>query len=1064
MKLVYLVTLFVILLLPLLTSNVFAQSSNPNLFVSAEKSLTQNHFAGSMIIEVIVYDPNLLETDQGKGEPAVTLNGKRLRMAQATDGKWYAYFANVDKAKIADQISLNGGQPGIGLDFGVFCSRNTDASVLGTSFSDTDGIAIARSDGLVGFTNGQSSFSTCTGSISSGNTLNNVVRSPSFLNTNPAIPSGQIGLKQDAWPVIQLFSFSDVVITYNRGGGSQTVKLFYDEIPNISVNLDRQNYPTNSEVFITINDFQLNQDPTSVDSWTFNIASPVATFYQAFTESGSSSAAGNSGLVNLIPQLSNLGFEKNGRFAMNLNNIALLKTNNEQPQTSINDGGPNTYSSIVTFVESSPNSGIFENFDSGNKANIGITSNAPRGNAATLEYNSKSKSLLTGSSTASLSFDFKSVNLKAGQRTPITLTDNDQNLNPGSKDNLDVFRSSAIIPSLQLGNPITLEKASNVVFYPSTGSAYTNPPGIPVPSSIPDKKSDRLIIDTRSPLSIPVFEKISLNLGVTANDLKSSLLVSNPPSEDGTNWINYDFRSLQKQLGISSFSSTSIELHFGSLGSDVIVIADPGDLTGPQGIIQIDNVDVNSINNSAGQVFLVIKFGSGGAGSISVESDTQPIVFDLFSFGIKNNKEVNNALYRFELRETSSNSATFTGSLEYTITNQLNIFDANLIKTLRPISDEIKFLINEKLINEKGISISYSDLGQAGVVVDVSTKTDIKTNSGMVGLGSPTYRFGQPVTVILSDPDLNQRHDTIEIFNVIDNPALSNVDAVGDSSGAILLEVLIKDTRYKRCNIDGIEYGGLGATGFSLVETGPSTGIFKGIFKMPSKICDKTGTKLISAAGGTIDVKYYDFRDSSGKSNIFTTGRTNQASQNSLPMTLNSQEFILPKDPHVEEINISGKIGNYVTGTPLEFILTGPDGNATPLYVNPTSQGSYKVRISLSADSLSGTYFVTLRYQNQDYETSSFQVIKHVIPNWIKNNAEWWADGKITKQDFVKGLEHLIKEDIIKIPKSTNETSSEKTIPEWIKTTSKWWSKNIISDDEFVSAIQFLVKKGIIKV
>ena len=71
-------------------------SSNPNLFVSAENFQFNNHFSGSMVVEVVVIDPNLHDTGEGKGEPDVTINGKSLRMVQATDGNWYAYFANVD--------------------------------------------------------------------------------------------------------------------------------------------------------------------------------------------------------------------------------------------------------------------------------------------------------------------------------------------------------------------------------------------------------------------------------------------------------------------------------------------------------------------------------------------------------------------------------------------------------------------------------------------------------------------------------------------------------------------------------------------------------------------------------------------------------------------------------------------------------------------------------------------------------------------------------------------------------------------------------------------------------
>ncbi len=302
--------------------------------------------------------------DDAIGEPDVTLNGKKVRMVQATDGNWYAYFANLDKAKIADNISFNGGAgvAGEGLDFGVFCSKDTDASVLGVSFSETEGVAIPRSGGIAGSTNGNSAFTACTGAPTSSTNLNNVVRSAKSPNSNSAVSTGQIGIDSDAWPVIQLYSFSDVVIQYNGGSGTESVELNYDEIPNIILNLDRELYPKNAEVFVSINDVQLNQDPTDVDSWTFNINSSEAVFYQAFTEAGGNAANGGAGLINLVPSLSALGFEDNGKVTMNLGSVAELQTNNNQPSSFVTDG-TTSYSQIVTFVESEPNSAIFENFD-----------------------------------------------------------------------------------------------------------------------------------------------------------------------------------------------------------------------------------------------------------------------------------------------------------------------------------------------------------------------------------------------------------------------------------------------------------------------------------------------------------------------------------------------------------------------------------------------------------------------------------------------------------------------------------------------------------------------------
>ena len=37
------------------------------------------------------------------------------------------------------------------------------------------------------------------------------------------------------------------------------------------------------------------------------------------------------------------------------------------------------------------------------------------------------------------------------------------------------------------------------------------------------------------------------------------------------------------------------------------------------------------------------------------------------------------------------------------------------------------------------------------------------------------------------------------------------------------------------------------------------------------------------------------------------------------------------------------------------------------------------------------------------------------IPEWIKNNAGWWANGDIDDNSFVQGIQFLIKEGIMKI-------------------------------------------------
>ena len=69
-----------------------------------------------------------------------------------------------------------------------------------------------------------------------------------------------------------------------------------------------------------------------------------------------------------------------------------------------------------------------------------------------------------------------------------------------------------------------------------------------------------------------------------------------------------------------------------------------------------------------------------------------------------------------------------------------------------------------------------------------------------------------------------------------------------------------------------------------------------------------------------------------------------------------------------------------------------------------------------------GTYTVTFDKIRGTEIFTSFTVVvdssqnnKLAIPDWIKNNAGWWADGQIDDGSFVSGLQWLISNGIMKI-------------------------------------------------
>ena len=102
---------------------------------------------------------------------------------------------------------------------------------------------------------------------------------------------------------------------------------------------------------------------------------------------------------------------------------------------------------------------------------------------------------------------------------------------------------------------------------------------------------------------------------------------------------------------------------------------------------------------------------------------------------------------------------------------------------------------------------------------------------------------------------------------------------------------------------------------------------------------------------------------------------------------------------------------------------------------------------------------------------SSSWAEESVIPSWIKNNAGWWASGMITEDEFLKGIEYLINKNIILIDTTIDEkayiptdTSDTKRVPDWVKNNAGWWAGDLIGDYDFLNGIKYLINKGVILV
>ena len=883
-------------------------SHNANLFVSAENSAFDNTFGGPMVIEILINDDTIRSLDDAHGQPDVTINGKQIVMAQATDGNWYAYVADRDQVQTADNIPNTSGTS---LDFGSLCDNDDDFALDGQTliFSESVGVAfpVEINDANNG-TSGEGPAHTvgtittgCTittngtlgKTFTSSDTVINVIREAKTLNTDAdANGIGQIQLNQTAlFPFTQLYQFNptgNVVIQYNKGGNIQTTTLTFDTTDVWAVlGADRTSLPQNAEVHFTITDQQLNIDPTDEDSWTFatNATNATATFYQIFNENGDAAITAKADVADVAPSLATFLFEDNGVLIINIDaqgTGAILAFDDNDNQIIAANGSATTAggavelitinNGLVTMTELGPNSAIFANYDELDNANVDITSTALRGTSAIVDYNDTPVSIVVANDFGVLDMDGAAVGdeWNSGEEIPVTLVDQDLNLNTRSDEDLDLNNADVpLIPSLQIGSPITLEGASITL----------------------RNSTDADILD--GGVTIALFSQIA-NLGVNTETIlgtDSILNVTYTGTDgdalgdflaDGDNnalfhLFSYDIRSLEDTFSSSAFSIVISNV------TDTSALILTSSTTDYQGLIDIS--PITGTGAVSGTDTAQVHFTFEDASSTISAGSNFTMVADFFSFGTSGDgitaaDRTNNAIYRMELEETGDNTATYIGSVEYIMLNQLNVNQTSTYTAIAPISDEIVIIVHEDLTDEDSPRINYLDLGADGVSTQIADQQEAPSHSGIVSLDLSTYKVADTVVVTLDDQDLNVDSDLIDIFTVVNSIGDAADERVGivdygvnsfDDPFGSLLFITFDDALWTDDpDGDGVDNcsatleDGLVDTGFTLVETGPGTGVFKGDFQVPPDYCI-SDTATASTTGTDIEVNYLDYRDASGE-------------------------------------------------------------------------------------------------------------------------------------------------------------------------------------------------------
>src|SRR3989442_5313262 len=499
---------------------------------------------------------------------------------------------------------------------------------------------------------------------------------------------------------------------------------------------------------------------------------------------------------------------------------------------------------------------------------------------------------------------------------------------------------------MKIGTPFTSQGGNATYFRTVTTSSLGS--GNFALSALGTATRTQDISEDESVSARPVFKDLSQvtlsNTGGILVDLKTTMqslrntihnsAIGNPEGFKGFNFFNYDQRSISIYRDYPGPSITAVHAYLaynpGSGGLDVtgsgmsptVRLVSLANSTSLQDFINLNVVSAkvsspSELNNdlftvpSGASIGLLFTFDT--TGDVILSTQSQPMVADFFSIGLvgdgkASNQRINNGIYRFELEETGDNTSTFTGTTEYLMLNQLNVFDPNAYAQLRPISHQVKFVAIQDMLQSESRApqITYQDLGADGQFTPVSAQQDILTHTGVLSFDSKTYKIADTVTITLKDADLNGDNDLVDIYtSVTPDPATQFADIAqdiatdtvgkpnlgkyqdGTAFGRMLdIQFGPQNIRWSNSRIASVETpentkhcfatesiagtaNGLAtsfsASGFALVETGPSTGIFTGTFAFPDQVCQNG--QVVSTVGQNIKVNYVDFRNSTGNLN-----------------------------------------------------------------------------------------------------------------------------------------------------------------------------------------------------
>ena len=421
----------------------------PTMFPDTDAAASQKLFVstttlqGNAVLEIVVDDPAKSETDAAVSLGAVTVNGNQTPlMVQATDGKWYAYIADLSQVIAAEALGTS--QPGwdygssacstVGLGKGgtmdiMGKTANTGITPyvqlsISTDATYTDPVAtlcLDPTDALALTTNVK-------GSAADVNKLSTGGPDPDEINMLQSIPTPSSGSKVSTagttaagnagmelnqtsgefshWPLIQTWELDGTsTVCYDNECIDVTFGSANDET---GITVNKATVTDNDMIIMEITDPGLNLDPTFPDEWTFNYAtagSETLTWRGNMTDT----YGGNTALSKA--NMSTIGLGQGGYITVTDSGAALI-----EPSTN-----------IATLYETGANTGVFTSLMANDTSDIRTGAHgtpATADDVITIDYAGNKVNMVVAYTDMSMTFDAGDEWLP-GEEATLTIVDPD---------------------------------------------------------------------------------------------------------------------------------------------------------------------------------------------------------------------------------------------------------------------------------------------------------------------------------------------------------------------------------------------------------------------------------------------------------------------------------------------------------------------------------------------------------------------------------------------------------------------------------------------------------------